>query len=127
MIWNEKIECISREELRALQSERLIELVKKVYNNVPFYRQKMDEMGINPSHIRSIDDITKLPFTYKTDLRDNYPFGLFAASMKEIVRALDYKYDSGQVSVSINYWVKRGEISAQIKEGYKRNKVYALR
>ncbi len=86
MIWNEKIECISREELRALQSERLIELVKKVYNNVPFYRQKMDEMGINLSHILSIDDIAKLPFTYKTDLRDNYPFGLFAAPMKEIVR-----------------------------------------
>lgn len=86
MIWNEKIECISKEELRALQSERLIELVKRVYNNVPFYRQKMDEMGINPSHILSIDDITKLPFTYKTDLRDNYPFGLFAAPMKEIVR-----------------------------------------
>ena len=86
MIWNEKIECISREELRALQSERLIELVKRVYNNVPFYRQKMDDLGINPSHILSIDDITKLPFTYKTDLRDNYPFGLFAAPMKEIVR-----------------------------------------
>ncbi len=86
MIWNEEIECMSSSEMRKLQSERLKELVNKVYQNVEFYRKKMDEKGVRPSDIRSIDDISKLPFTNKTDLRDNYPFGLFAAPMNEIVR-----------------------------------------
>lgn len=86
MIWNEKIECMSREDMRALQSKNLIELVNRVYNNVPFYRKRMDDMGVKPSDIHSIDDIVKLPFTYKTDLRDNYPFDLFAVPMKDIVR-----------------------------------------
>jgi phenylacetate-CoA ligase len=86
MIWNKEIECMDREEMRALQSERLKYLVKHVYTNVPFYREKMDEMDVTPSDIESIDDIVKLPFTYKTDLRDHYPFGLFAVPMKDIVR-----------------------------------------
>ena len=86
MIWNEKTECMSREDMRALQSERLIELVNRVYNNVAFYRHRMEEMGVEPSDIKSIDDIVKLPFTYKNDLRDHYPFGLFAVPMKDIVR-----------------------------------------
>jgi phenylacetate-CoA ligase len=77
---------MSSSEMRKLQSERMKELVNKVYQNVEFYRKKMDEKGVRPSDIRSIDDISKLPFTNKTDLRDNYPFGLFAAPMKEIVR-----------------------------------------
>jgi len=75
-----------REKMRALQSERLKDLVNRVYNNTPFYRRKMDELGVKPSDIKSIDDIVKLPFTHKQDLRDNYPFGLFAVPMKEIVR-----------------------------------------
>jgi phenylacetate-CoA ligase len=86
MIWNEKIECMSREEMRALQSEKLIDLVNRVYNNVEFYRRKMDEIGVKPSDIQSIDDVVKLPFTYKSDLRDHYPFGLFAVPMQKIVR-----------------------------------------
>ena len=77
---------MSREEMRELQSERLKKLVHHVYTNVAFYRQRMDEMGVKPSDIQSIDDIVKLPFTYKTDLRDNYPFDLFAVPMKDIVR-----------------------------------------
>ena len=77
---------MSREDMRALQSERLKQLVQHVYQNVAFYRRKMDEMGVKPSDINSIDDIVKLPFTYKTDLRDNYPFDLFAVPMKDIVR-----------------------------------------
>ena len=77
---------MGRQEMRALQSERLIKLVNHVYNNVAFYRKRMDETGVKPSDIQSIDDIVKLPFTYKTDLRDNYPFGLFAVPMKDIVR-----------------------------------------
>jgi len=86
MIWNKEIECLSREAMRALQSERLSALVYRVYNQVAFYRQRMDDMGVKPSDIKSIDDIDKLPFTYKQDLRDNYPFGLFAVPMTDIVR-----------------------------------------
>lgn len=86
MIWNETMECMSREELRQIQGIRLKETVTRVYNNTPFYRKKMDEMGITPDDINSIDDIVKLPFTNKTDLRDNYPFGLNAVPMSEIVR-----------------------------------------
>ena len=77
---------MSREDMRTLQSERLILLVRHVYNNVAFYRKRMDDMGVKPSDIKSIDDIVKLPFTYKQDLRDNYPFDLFAVPMKDIVR-----------------------------------------
>jgi phenylacetate-CoA ligase len=80
------MECMSREELRQIQGIRLKETVTRVYNNTPFYRKKMDEMGITPDDINSIDDIVKLPFTNKTDLRDNYPFGLNAVPMSEIVR-----------------------------------------
>jgi phenylacetate-CoA ligase len=86
MIWNKEIECMSREEMRILQGKRLKELVIRVYNNVEFYKRRMDEMGVKPSDIETIDDIVKLPFTYKTDLRDHYPFNLFAVPMKEIVR-----------------------------------------
>ncbi len=75
-----------RDNMRRLQSERLKNLVARVYENVSFYRQKMDEIGVKPSDIQSIDDIVKLPFTHKQDLRDNYPFNLFAVPMKEIVR-----------------------------------------
>lgn len=86
MIWNKEIECMSREAMRELQGKRLHSLVEKVYNNVPFYKKKMDDLGVKPDDIQSIDDIVKLPFTYKQDLRDHYPFSLFAVPMKEIVR-----------------------------------------
>ena len=86
MIWNETIECMSRDEMRKLQGIRLRQTVERVYHNTPFYRKKMQELGITPNDINSIDDIVKLPFTTKQDLRDNYPFGLFAVPMSEIVR-----------------------------------------
>jgi phenylacetate-CoA ligase len=86
MIWNPSRECISREEMRALQSTLLAELVERVYYNVPFYRDKLQKAGIQPDDIKSIDDLSRLPFTTKSDLRDNYPFGLFAVPMSEIVR-----------------------------------------
>lgn len=86
MIWNPEIECIGRDELTEIQSKRLISTVKRVYENVPFYKKKMDVKGILPGDIKSIEDLEKLPFTYKQDLRDNYPFGLFAVPMSEIVR-----------------------------------------
>ncbi len=77
---------MSREDMRELQSERIKQLVKHVYTNVAFYHRRMDEMGVKPEDIQTIDDIVKLPFTYKNDLRDHYPFGLFAVPMKDIVR-----------------------------------------
>jgi len=86
MIWNEKIECASREEMETIQSERLCETVKRIYHNVPYYRKKMQEVGLTAYDIHDISDLQKLPFTIKTDLRDNYPFGLFTVPMSEIVR-----------------------------------------
>ncbi len=77
---------MDRSELRNVQSERLIETVERVYFNVPYYRDRMQQEGLGPESINSIDDITKLPFTTKQDLRDNYPFGLFAVPLSEIVR-----------------------------------------
>ena len=68
-----KIECMSRDEMSALQSERLVKQVKNVYENVEFYRKKMDDLGVEPGDIKGIEDINKLPFTTKEDLRDNYP------------------------------------------------------
>jgi phenylacetate-CoA ligase len=80
------MECMERESLRRLQSIRLKQLVEHVYHNTPFYRKKMQAMGLTPDDIQSIDDIVKLPFTTKYDLRDNYPFGLCAVPMSQIVR-----------------------------------------
>lgn len=85
-IFKPEIECASRDYLRALQSAKLIKMVKNAYEKVPFYKKKLDEAGVKPEDIHSIDDITKLPFTVKTDLRDNYPFGLFAVDKNELVR-----------------------------------------
>jgi phenylacetate-CoA ligase len=85
-IWNRHFECMDRDGIRHVQSERLRETVERVYFNVPYYRNKMQEAGLGPESIDTIDDISKLPFTTKTDLRDNYPFGLFAVPMSEIVR-----------------------------------------
>lgn len=80
------IELASRDYLHALQSARLIKMVENCYNNVPFYKKKFDEIGLLPGDIHSIDDITKLPFTIKQDLRDNYPFGLFAVPRAKLQR-----------------------------------------
>lgn len=84
--WNPKMESLSRDELHSLQSERLASLVKYVYTNVPYYREKMQRIGLLPEDIKSVEDIDKLPFTTKQDLRETYPFGLFAAPMEQIVR-----------------------------------------
>ncbi len=86
MYFNEQIETMDRESLRRLQSERLVNIVRYTYENVEFYRQRMDEAGVKPEDIQSIDDISKLPFMQKQDLRDYYPYGTFAAPMKDIVR-----------------------------------------
>ncbi len=86
MIWNEAAECMSREEKRRLQSQRLKELVARVYANCEPYRKRMQEAGVTPDDIQSIDDIVKLPFTSKKDLRDYYPWGMLSAPLSDIVR-----------------------------------------
>ncbi len=86
MIWNEQYECMEREELLKLQGSRVKAMVERVYNSVPFYRKKLQDAGIEPGDITTIDDLQKLPFTTKQDLRDNYPFGLFTVPQADIVR-----------------------------------------
>ena len=90
---------MSRDEMHALQSKRLQKLVALVYHNVPFYRNKMQEMDLSPDDIRSIDDIVKLPFTTNQDLRDNYPYGLQAAPASEIVRVHASSGTSGNPTI----------------------------
>ena len=85
MIWS-KFETLERNEMEALQTERLIETVRRVYDKVPAYRKKMQDAGLTPSDIRTLSDLSKLPFVTKQDLRDNYPFGLFAVPKDELVR-----------------------------------------
>jgi phenylacetate-CoA ligase len=86
MIWNQYIETMDREKLAKLQSERLSAMVEKLYYNVPFYRCVFQEKGIEPGDIKSVEQLKDLPFTTKQDLRDNYPFGLFAVPQSEVVR-----------------------------------------
>jgi phenylacetate-CoA ligase len=86
MYWQPESECMKREELEQLQLERLESTLNRVYMNVPFYRKKFDEIGFNPDDLRSLDDLGKLPFTTKSDLRANYPYGLFAVPLREVVR-----------------------------------------
>ena len=99
MIWNESKECMSRDEMHALQSARLVKMVERVYYNVPFYRKKMQEMGLELGDVKGIEDITKLPFTTKSDLRDNYPFGLLAVPRSEIVRVHASSGTTGKATV----------------------------
>lgn len=84
--WNPAYECMQRKEMAGVQTERLVSTVKRVYNNVPFYHDKLQKAGIEPDDIKSLEDLKKLPFTNKQDLRDTYPYGMFAAPMSEIVR-----------------------------------------
>jgi phenylacetate-CoA ligase len=86
MIWNKTYECMPADQMRELQGHRLKEVIERVYYNVPFYREKLQQLGMGPEDIRSLDDLARLPFTTKSDLRDNYPYGLFAVPMSEIVR-----------------------------------------
>lgn len=85
-MWNKKLECIARPELEALQVERLKRVIERVQANVPFYRDKLAAAAVTAESIKSLDDLKRIPFTRKTDLRDNYPFGLFAVGLNEISR-----------------------------------------
>ncbi len=84
--WNESIECMSREDMKALQSERLVKQVRYVYENVPYYKDLMDKKGVSPSDIKDVDDLSKLPFLSKADLRDAYPYGMLARPLSDCVR-----------------------------------------
>lgn len=97
--WQPELETMSRKQLSELQLKRLKKTVKSVYNNVPLYRKRFDEAGIRPSDVKSLDDVAKLPFTKKTDLRDNYPFGMFAVPMEKINRIHASSGTSGKSTV----------------------------
>lgn len=112
MIWNETKECMSRDELAELQSKRLVKVVNRVYHNVEFYRRRMQEAGIEPGDIRGIEDLSKLPYTTKNDLRDTYPFGLFAAPQSEIVRVHASSGTTGKATV-VGYTRKDIDIWAE--------------
>lgn len=99
MIWNETKECMSRDEMVNLQSARLRKVVDRVYHNVEYYRKKMQAVGIEPGDIKGIEDISKLPYTTKDDLRDTYPFGLFAVPQSEIVRIHASSGTTGKATV----------------------------
>ena len=85
-IWNPEFETMSRPDLEQLQLERLQSTLNRVYKNVKFYRSRFDELGVEPADIRSRQDLEKIPFTTKDDLRDNYPYGMFALPLREVVR-----------------------------------------
>ena len=86
MIWNPSKECLSRKEYEEIKLERLQWTVKRAYENVKFYRDRFDKIGLKPEHIKTLKDIEKIPYTSKLDLRENYPFKLFAEPMSNIVR-----------------------------------------
>ncbi|MGB9978504.1 phenylacetate--CoA ligase family protein [Methanobacterium sp.] len=100
MIWNEKAECMSENDKEALQLERLQMAVKRAYESVPYYKKRFDELGIKPEDIKTLKDIEKLPFTTKDDLRDAYPFGMFAVPRKEIVEVHTSSGTTGKPTVS---------------------------
>jgi len=114
--YNKEAECLPLDKLKELQSERLKDVAKRNYENVPFYHRKFKEMGITPDDIKSIDDIKKLPFTDKQDLRDNYPYDLFAVPMKDVVRIHASSGTTGKQTVvgytrnDLNIW---GEVMAR--------------
>lgn len=99
MIWNENKECMSRDELAHIQSKRLVRTVENVYHNVEFYRKRMQSVGLEPGDIKGIEDLHKLPYTTKADLRDTYPFGLFAVPRSQIVRVHASSGTTGKATV----------------------------
>ena len=116
MIWNKEAECMSENDKEALQLKRLQAVVKKAYENVPYYRKRFDEAGVKPGDIKTLKDIEKFPFTTKTDLRDAYPFGMFAVPEEEIVEVHTTSGTTGKPTVSgytikdLNIW---GEVTAR--------------
>ncbi|MDL2287174.1 phenylacetate--CoA ligase [Eubacteriales bacterium OttesenSCG-928-G02] len=112
MIFNKEIECANPEKMHTIQSEGLKKIVETAYNKIEFYKNKFDEIGLKPSDIKSIDDLKKLPFTVKTDLRDNYPFGLFAVPKSELIRIHASSGTTGKPTV-VGYTKKDIEVWAE--------------
>ena len=110
--YNKEIECAPRHEIEALQSFRLSKQIRRVYENVKPYREKMDEAGIKPDDIKSVKDLSKLPFTVKHDLRENYPYGMFAVPMSEVVRIHASSGTTGKQTV-VGYTAKDVDIWAE--------------
>ena len=100
MIWNEEIECMSLDDMKELQLKRLQEVVTRAFNNVPYYNKRYTEEGVFPEDIECLEDIEKLPFTTKTDLRASYPFGLFAVDPKDIIEIHTSSGTTGKPTVS---------------------------
>ncbi|HYV94046.1 MAG TPA: phenylacetate--CoA ligase [Chitinophagales bacterium] len=113
MFFQQEIETLQIPKLRKLQNERLQELVKYVYHRVPFYKRKFDEANIHPSSIKSVEDLHRLPFTKKDDLRDQYPFGMFAVSMNEVARIHCSSGTTGKPTV-VGYTKNDIEIFAEV-------------
>lgn len=101
MYWNQTKECMDREELKKLQSERLVKMVSYVYHNVPYYREKMQKAGVEPGDIRGLEDIEKLPFTTYEDLNKAYPFGLAAVPKSELVRVHASSGTTGKPKIAV--------------------------
>ncbi|MBR5966109.1 MAG: phenylacetate--CoA ligase [Treponema sp.] len=101
MYWNQTKECMDRGELKKLQSERLVQMVRYVYHNVPYYRDKMQKAGIEPGDIRGVEDIDKLPFTTYEDLNAAYPFGLAAVPKSELVRVHASSGTTGKPKIAV--------------------------
>jgi phenylacetate-CoA ligase len=112
-MWNAKMETMSRVELEKLQLERLQRTVERVYRNVPFYKQKFDQAGVRPEDVKSLRDLTKLPFTIKQDLRDTYPFGLFAVPQSEVNRIHASSGTTGKMTV-VGYTAKDIDTWAEV-------------
>lgn len=112
MYWNPKYECMPREEIKELQLERLRNTLERAYFNVPHYRKVMQEVGFEPEDLKSLDDLRRLPFTTKKDLRDNYPYGMFAVPLSEVVRIHSSSGTTGKPTVvgytrnDINVWAE---------------------
>ncbi|GAB4345436.1 MAG: phenylacetate--CoA ligase [Candidatus Abyssubacteria bacterium] len=112
MIWDEKHECMPRDELEALQLKRLKSLVKRLYANVPYFRNKLDSLHLKPAEIKSLKDLQKLPFITKHDLRETYPFGLFATPLRDVVRIHSSSGTTGKPVVAgytradLNLWAE---------------------
>ena len=113
MIWNREAECMARDEMEELQLKRLQEVVKRAYDNVNYYKKAFEKAGVYPEDIQTLRDIEKLPFTSKTDLRDAYPFGMFAVSPDDIVEVHTTSGTTGKPTVS-GYTKKDLEIWSEV-------------
>ena len=105
------------EKLRTLQNARLSNLVKRVYQTVPFYKKQFDDNGLHPDDIKTVEDLSKIPFTKKTDLRDNYPFNMFAKPMDEIRRIHASSGTTGKPTV-VGYTNERATTSSKTSRSF---------